>query len=77
MHVRINASLARARSPLPPGEWQRARLEFSDFIFTFRGRLVSSQAPLTASPRMNVMAVGVTLAASDDMPAEGDFRWGH
>eukprot|EP00195_Chlamydomonas_chlamydogama_P006194 CAMPEP_0202892112 /NCGR_PEP_ID=MMETSP1392-20130828/1936_1 /ASSEMBLY_ACC=CAM_ASM_000868 /TAXON_ID=225041 /ORGANISM="Chlamydomonas chlamydogama, Strain SAG 11-48b" /LENGTH=234 /DNA_ID=CAMNT_0049575993 /DNA_START=171 /DNA_END=872 /DNA_ORIENTATION=+ len=56
------------------GQWEDVRINFDDFIFTFRGRLVKRTDAYSTMPRHNVMAVGITLSASDDMPPEGDFR---
>ncbi|PNW86198.1 hypothetical protein CHLRE_02g076750v5 [Chlamydomonas reinhardtii] len=58
-----------------PGEWQDVRLDFRDFVFTFRGRLVTHHAPGSVGmPRHNIIALGLTMAASEDMPPEGTFR---
>ncbi|GIL83237.1 hypothetical protein Vretimale_11263 [Volvox reticuliferus] len=58
-----------------PGTWQDVRLDFRDFVFTFRGRLVANYAPSSAGmPRHNIISFGITMAASEDMPATGDFR---
>lgn len=41
-----------------PGEWQDVRLDFRDFVFTFRGRLVTHHAPGSVGmPRHNIIAV--------------------
>ncbi|KXZ41099.1 hypothetical protein GPECTOR_802g27 [Gonium pectorale] len=58
-----------------PGTWQDVRLDFRDFVFTFRGRLVTHHAPSSAGmPRHNIIAVGLTMAATEDMPPTGEFR---
>ncbi|KAG1657725.1 hypothetical protein FOA52_011987 [Chlamydomonas sp. UWO 241] len=65
------------QAPLPTaanGEWQTVRVDFEDLIFTFRGRLVQASGSVGSVPRERVMCVGVTMAASDDMPDAGDFR---
>jgi hypothetical protein len=42
-----------------PGVWEDVRLDFRDFVFTFRGRLASQQTPAaTGMPRHNIIAVG-------------------
>ncbi|GLC33513.1 hypothetical protein PLESTM_000079600 [Pleodorina starrii] len=57
-----------------PGAWQDVRLDFRDFVFTFRGRLVTHYAPSSAGmPRHNIISFGLTMAASEEMPPEGEF----
>uniref|UniRef100_A0A7S0R692 NADH:ubiquinone oxidoreductase intermediate-associated protein 30 domain-containing protein n=1 Tax=Chlamydomonas leiostraca TaxID=1034604 RepID=A0A7S0R692_9CHLO len=56
------------------GEWEDVRVNLDDLVFTFRGRLVQQQQAFARMPRHAIIAVGLTLAASKDMPDEGDFR---
>ncbi|KAG2485660.1 hypothetical protein HYH03_015632 [Edaphochlamys debaryana] len=57
-----------------PGVWQDVRLDFRDFVFTFRGRLVTHHSPTAVGmPRHNIIAMGLTLAATEEMPVTGDF----
>ncbi|EFJ47324.1 complex I intermediate-associated CIA30 protein, mitochondrial [Volvox carteri f. nagariensis] len=57
-----------------PGAWQDVRLDFRDFVFTFRGRLVTHYAPTSVGmPRHNIISFGITMAASEDMAPGGNF----
>jgi hypothetical protein len=56
-----------------PGSWERVVLRFNeDLVFSVRGRVALAQAE-GRMPRQAVMAVGLTLAATQDMGPEGLF----
>ena len=55
------------------GQWERIRIELDDFLFSFRGRLPRAKASVGLMPRKEIIAIGLSLSASDSMPETGGF----
>ncbi|MEW5315261.1 MAG: hypothetical protein WDW38_006704 [Sanguina aurantia] len=60
--------------PTKTGEWEDVHVDFKEFIFTFRGRTVQNQEAFAGMARKSVMAVGITIGASEDMEESTPFQ---
>lgn len=57
------------------GKWQDVRLDFRDFSMTYKGHAIHQPVhAVLGIPRHNILAIGITMAASEEMPDEGDFK---
>lgn len=75
----VRAPYLACALPLPArrrrGQWQDVRLDFRDFTLTYKGHALPNPTHAAlGAPRHNILAVGITMAASEDMPDEGAFR---
>jgi NADH dehydrogenase [ubiquinone] 1 alpha subcomplex assembly factor 1 len=55
------------------GQWEKVRINLDDFLFTFRGRLSKAKGSVGLLPRKEIIALGISLSASEAMPETGSF----
>jgi monofunctional biosynthetic peptidoglycan transglycosylase len=68
----FDSDIYQASFPTKPGEWEELRLPMKEFVPTFRGRVLSGQAPLDPA---KVTSVGFLISDKQEGPFKVEVAW--